>query len=165
MWPSYFLTRFCFLLQADWSKQFVFNVNARSIFPCDHLSGGITVSYHYPSCILESGDRVRVYGKLKANVASLAPPSSLEYIAEQRIVKGQRSLHFDCDLFTELYVEYCFVYVSQAITGAVADVRIDCVPTLPVSGKGCFLWNYWHEFVLDYVCSVREVKNAQLTIL
>lgn len=68
-------------------------------------------------------------------MASLAPPSSLEYIAEQRIVKGQRSLHFDCDLFTELYVEYCFVYVSQAITGAVADVRIDCVPTLPVSGK------------------------------
>lgn len=130
-----FIRLLFFLLQADWSKQFVFNVNARSIFPCDHLSGGITVSYHYPSCILESGDRVRVYAKLRANVASLAPPSSLEYIAEQRIVKGQRSLHFDCDLFTELYVEYCFVYVSQAITGAVADVRIDCVPTLPISGK------------------------------
>lgn len=113
----------------------MFNVNAQSIFPCDHLSGGITVSYHYPSCILESGDRVRVYAKLRANVASLAPPSSLEYIAEQRIVKGQRSLHFDCDLFTERYVEYCFVYVSQAITGAVADVRIDCVPTLPILGK------------------------------
>lgn len=127
----------CFF-QADWSKQFVFNVNAQSIFPCDHLSGGVTVSYHYPSCILESGDRVRVYAKLRANVVSLAPPSSLEYIAEQRIVKGQRSLHFDCDLFTELYVEYCFVYVSQAITGAVADVRIDCVPTLPVSGEGNF---------------------------
>lgn len=74
-------------------------------------------------------------------MASLAPPSSLEYIAEQRIVKGQRSLHFDCDLFTELYVEYCFVYVSQAITGAVADVRIDCVPTLPVSGKATFSCN------------------------
>lgn len=122
--------------QADWSKQFVFNVNAQSVFPCDSLSGGITVSYHYPSCILESGDRVRVYARLRADVASLAPPSSLEYVAEQRIVKGQRSLHFDCDLFTELYVEYCFVYVSQAITGAVADVRIDCVPTFPVSGKG-----------------------------
>lgn len=121
------------------------------------------MSYHYPSCILESGDRVRVYAKLRANVASLAPPSSLEYIAEQRIVKGQRSLHFDCDLFTELYVEYCFVYVSQAITGAVADVRIDCVPTLPVSGEGNFpfirtIYGTHFRCVISIECQIVQAR-------
>lgn len=77
---------------------------------------------------------MRLYARLRANVASLVPPTSLEYVAEQRVTRGQHSLHFDCDLFTEKYVEYCFVYVSQAISGAVADVRMDCVPTHPVSG-------------------------------
>lgn len=66
---------------------------------------------------------------------SVAPPTSMEYIAEQRVLRGQHKLHFDCNLFTERYVEYCFVYVSQAITGAVADVRMDCVPTLPLTGE------------------------------
>lgn len=56
-------------------------------------------------------------------------------MTEQRVTRGQHSLHFDCDLFSEKYVEYCFVYVSQAISGAVADIRMDCVPTLPVSGE------------------------------
>lgn len=113
----------------------MFNVHARSIFPCDAHNGGIQVLFQYPSCILASGDRVRLFARLRANVASLAPPTTLEYVAEQRITRGRHSLHFDCDLFTERYVEYCFVYVSQAITGAVADVRMDCVPTLPVTGK------------------------------
>lgn len=127
-------SRVYFFLQADWSEQFVFNVHARSIFPCDVHSGGITVLFQYPSCILATGDRVRLFARLRANVASLAPPTSLEYVAEKRVIRGQHSLHFDCDLFTERYVEYCFVYVSQAINDAVADVRMDCVPTLPVTG-------------------------------
>lgn len=79
--------------------------------------------------------RVRLFGKLRANVASLAPPTSMEYISEQRVFRGQHKLHFNCELFVERFVEYCFVYVSQAISGAVADVRMDCVPTLPISGK------------------------------
>lgn len=123
------------VFQADWSDQFVFNVHARSIFPCEPHSGGITVLFQYPSCILASGDRVRLFARYRANVASLAPPTTLEYVAEQRITRGHHSLKFDCELFAERYVEYCFVYVSQAITGAVADVRMDCVPTLPVSGE------------------------------
>lgn len=112
----------------------MFNVNARSIFPCDVHKGGVMVLFQYPSCILE-GDRVRLYARLRANVASLAPPTHLEYVAEQRVVRGTHNLKFECDLFTERYVEYCFVYVSQAMTGAVADVRMDCVPTLPVTGE------------------------------
>lgn len=38
-------------------------------------------------------------------------------------------------------MEYCFVYVSQAISGAVADVRMDCLPMLPVRGKFFTIWN------------------------
>lgn len=125
-------------VQADWSKKFVFNVHARSIFPCDPHTG-VGVLFEYPACILDKSDRVRLYAKLRADVASLKPPTSLHYVTEQRVNKGKHSLHFDCELFSEKYVEYCFVYVSQAITDAVADVRMDCVPTLPVKG-GFFLF-------------------------
>lgn len=104
------------IVQADWSEQFVFNVHARSISPCDpHI--GIGVLFEYPACILDRADRVRLFAKLRADVASLAPPTSLHYVTEQRVIRGQHSLHFDCDLFSEKYIEYCFVYVSQAISG------------------------------------------------
>ncbi|EDW70471.2 uncharacterized protein gogo [Drosophila virilis] len=133
------------MLSVDWSDEFVFNVYARSIFPCDPHSG-VGVLYEYPGCILEQGDRVRLYAKLRADVASLKPPTSLHYVAEQRVVKSQHSLYFSCDLFSEKYVEYCFVYVSQAISGAVADVRMDCVPTLPVSDSDTGGWGAWSEW-------------------
>ncbi|XP_054084951.1 uncharacterized protein LOC105210728 isoform X2 [Zeugodacus cucurbitae] len=132
-------------LSVDWSDKFVFNVYARSIFPCDPHTG-IGVLYEYPACILEQGDRVRVFAKLRADVASLKPPTTLHYVAEQRVVKSHHSLYFSCDLFTEKYVEYCFVYVSQAISGAVADVRMDCVPTLPVSDSDTGGWGPWSEW-------------------
>ncbi|EDW18730.2 uncharacterized protein LOC6582553 [Drosophila mojavensis] len=133
------------MLSVDWSDEFVFNVYARSIFPCDPHTG-VGVLYEYPGCILEQGDRVRLYAKLRADVASLKPPTSLHYVAEQRVVKSQHSLYFSCELFSEKYVEYCFVYVSQAISGAVADVRMDCVPTLPVSESDTGGWGAWSEW-------------------
>uniref|UniRef100_A0A182LUJ2 CUB domain-containing protein n=1 Tax=Anopheles culicifacies TaxID=139723 RepID=A0A182LUJ2_9DIPT len=134
------------LLQADWSKQYVFTVHTRSIFPCDPHGPGIRVLFQYPICILNQADRVRVYAKLRADVLSLAPPTSLHYIAEQRVSKGQHSLYFECDLFYEKFVEYCFVYVSQAISGAVADIRMDCVPTLPVSASDSGGWGPWSNW-------------------
>uniref|UniRef100_A0A182RGW2 CUB domain-containing protein n=1 Tax=Anopheles funestus TaxID=62324 RepID=A0A182RGW2_ANOFN len=134
------------LLQADWSKQYVFTVHTRSIFPCDPHGSGIRVLFQYPACILNQADRVRVYAKLRADVLSLAPPTSLHYIAEQRVSKGQHSLYFECDLFYEKFVEYCFVYVSQAISGAVADIRMDCVPTLPVSASDSGGWGPWSNW-------------------
>ncbi|KAL7731653.1 hypothetical protein ACLKA6_000949 [Drosophila palustris] len=133
------------MISVDWSDEFVFNVYARSIFPCDPHSG-VGVLYEYPGCILEQGDRVRLYAKLRADVASLKPPTSLHYVAEQRVIKSQHSLYFSCELFSEKYVEYCFVYVSQAISGAVADVRMDCVPTLAVSDSDTGGWGTWSEW-------------------
>ncbi|GJQ74469.1 hypothetical protein Trydic_g21338 [Trypoxylus dichotomus] len=88
-------------VKADWSDQFVFNVHARSIFPCDPHGNGITVLFQYPSCILANGDRVRLFARLRVDVASLAPPTTLEYVAEQRVTRGHHSVHFDCDLFSE----------------------------------------------------------------
>nr|XP_018908175.1 PREDICTED: uncharacterized protein LOC109037809 [Bemisia tabaci] len=133
-------------LKAEWSEKFVFNVHARSIFPCDAHGGGVSVLFQYPSCILSTGDRVRVFARQRADVSAIVPPSVLEYVTEQKILKGKHSLLFDCELFTEKYVEYCFVYVSQALTGAVSDVRMDCVPTLPVSEGDSGQWGPWSEW-------------------
>ncbi|XP_035780365.1 uncharacterized protein LOC118460285 [Anopheles albimanus] len=134
------------ILQADWSKKYVFTVHTRSIFPCDPHGLGIRVLFQYPECILNQADRVRVYGKLRADVMALVPPTSLHYMAEQRVTKGQHLLSFDCDLFFEKFIEYCFVYVSQAISGAVADIRMDCVPTLPVSASDSGGWGPWSNW-------------------
>lgn len=117
----------------NWSEKFKLTVHARSVYPCEG-SGGVAVLFEYPSCRLE-GDRVRVYGRLKADVTSVASPSSLHYITESKSIHGKHSLAFDCDIFTEKFVEYCFIYVSQAITGAMGDVKISCIPTFPSQGR------------------------------
>ncbi|CAK9822132.1 SSPOP [Anthophora retusa] len=127
--------------KVNWSEEFKLTVHARSIYPCEG-SGGVAVLFEYPSCRLE-GDRVRVYGRLKADVTSVASPSSLHYITESRSIPGKHSIAFDCDLFTEKYVEYCFVYVSQAITGAMVDVKISCIPTFPFQEGDAAGWGPW----------------------
>ncbi|XP_008482637.1 uncharacterized protein LOC103519326 [Diaphorina citri] len=121
-------------MTAAWNHQYEFNVHARSIFPC-FAHGGITVLFQYPKCILPISDKIRLFGKVPADVSSPRSPSSQIYITEKKVIRGQHSLQFGCDLFNEHYVEYCFVYVSQDSTGAVSDVKSDCVPTYPVSGN------------------------------
>ncbi|XP_043281584.1 uncharacterized protein gogo isoform X2 [Venturia canescens] len=132
-------------IKVEWSDQYVFNVHARSVYPCDGGSGGLSVLFEYPACRLQ-GDRVRVYGRLRADVASLAPPSTLNYVAELKAPPGKHSLTFDCDIFTEKFVEYCFVYVSQAITNAMAEVRVDCIPTFPIKESDAGGWGHWSQW-------------------
>ncbi|XP_034191909.2 thrombospondin-1 like protein golden goal isoform X1 [Osmia lignaria lignaria] len=127
--------------KVNWSEEFKLTVHARSIYPCEG-SGGVSVLFEYPSCRLE-GDRVRVYGRLKADVTSVASPSTLHYITESRSIPGKHSLAFDCDFFTEKFVEYCFIYVSQAITGAMVDVKISCIPTFPFQEGDAAGWGPW----------------------
>ncbi|GAB1859485.1 Acetylcholine receptor subunit alpha-like 2 [Camponotus japonicus] len=128
-------------IKVEWSDEFSFNVHARSIYPCEG-SAGISVLFQYPACRLQ-GDRVRVYGRLRADVSSLAPPSALHYIAELKAAPGKHSLNFDCDIFTEKFIEYCFVYVSQAITGAMAEVKLACIPTFPLLENDAAGWGPW----------------------
>ncbi|XP_049872910.1 uncharacterized protein LOC126371640 [Pectinophora gossypiella] len=118
-------------IKADWSEQFVLNVHGGSVFPCGE---GVRVLFQYPECVLEGADRVRVFGR---------DGDRLRYVAERRVRRGQHTASFDCRLFSERYPEYCFVYVSQAVTGAVADVRMDCLPTLPLSDGGAGGWGEW----------------------
>ncbi|KOB69317.1 Uncharacterized protein OBRU01_17035, partial [Operophtera brumata] len=115
---------------------------------CGHSSGGavlcdgkntsshahVLYSEQYPECVLEGADRVRVFGR---------DNDRLRYVAERRVRRGQHTASFDCRLFSERYPEYCFVYVSQAVTGAVADVRMDCLPTLAMTAGGAGGWGEW----------------------
>ncbi|XP_045490456.1 uncharacterized protein LOC111002106 [Pieris rapae] len=119
-------------VKADWSDQFVLNVHGGSVFPC---GDGVRVLFQYPECVLDGSDRVRVFGRDSSD--------RLRYVAERRVRRGQHTASFDCRLFSEKYPEYCFVYVSQAVTGAVADVRMDCLPTLPLSEGGAGGWGEW----------------------
>ncbi|KAL0830832.1 hypothetical protein ABMA28_002946 [Loxostege sticticalis] len=118
-------------IKADWSEQFVLNVHGGSVLPC---TDGQRVLFQYPECVLEGADRIRVFGR---------DGERLRYVAEQRVRRGQHTASFDCRLFTERYPEYCFVYVSQAVTGAVTDVRMDCLPTSPLSEGGAGGWSEW----------------------
>ncbi|CAK1555085.1 unnamed protein product [Leptosia nina] len=118
-------------VKADWSDQFVLNVHGGSVFPC---GDGVRVLFQYPECVLDGADRVRVFGR---------EGDKLRYVVERRVRRGQHTASFDCRLFSERYPEYCFVYVSQAVTGAVADVRMDCLPTLPLSEGGAGGWGEW----------------------
>jgi len=65
---------------------------------------------------------------------------SLVYVNERKIERGQHNVYFNCELFNERFIEYCFVYVTEAKSGAVADIRSDCVPTSPVYGKSFTLF-------------------------
>ncbi|CAD7081577.1 unnamed protein product [Hermetia illucens] len=133
-------------VHADWNDKFVFNVRERSVFPCDpHI--GIGVLFEYPSCIENQiRDRIRIFGRLRADIASLKPPTTLEYVTERRIEENKHSMYFECDLFSERFVEYCFTYVTQAIFGAVAEIRVDCVPTLPISDTDSGGWGPWSDW-------------------
>lgn len=64
---------YLFLLQADWSEQFVLNVHGGSVFPC---GDGVRVLFQYPECVLEGADRVRVFGR---------DADRLRYVAERRV--------------------------------------------------------------------------------
>ncbi|XP_063995525.1 uncharacterized protein LOC135172933 isoform X2 [Diachasmimorpha longicaudata] len=145
-------------IKVEISNQYVFNVHARSVYPCDGNSGGLSVLFEYPSCRLQE-DRVRVYGRLRADVASLAPPSTLHYVAELKAPPGKHTLTFDCEIFTEKFVEYCFVYVSQAINNAMAEVRVDCIPTFPVQDSDAGGWGQWSPWSPCSSTCVGGVRN------
>lgn len=78
--------------------------------------------------------KIRLFGRQREDVSTLVPPTKLHYVSEHQIVKGRHNVYFDCDLFSEKYIEYCFVYVNQAINGAYTNIKTNCVPTLPITG-------------------------------
>lgn len=66
------MNRQIFRLQADWSKQYILNImDIKSTYDC---VTGIGVVVKYPACIMDN-DRVRLFGKLPADVHSIAKPT------------------------------------------------------------------------------------------
>lgn len=78
--------------------------------------------------------KIRLFGRQRDDVSTLVPPTKLHYVSEHQIVKERHNVYFDCDLFSEKYIEYCFVYVNQAINRAYTNIKTNCVPTLPITG-------------------------------
>ncbi|KAL4148505.1 hypothetical protein QTP88_002735 [Uroleucon formosanum] len=128
------------------SNKFTLNVHGKSIFPCDNYGGGVPVMFQYPSCILPTSDKIRLFGRQREDVSTLLPPTKLHYISEHRIVKGRHNVYFDCDLFSEKYIEYCFVYVNQAVNRAYTNIKTNCVPTLPITEDDSGQWSKWSEW-------------------
>lgn len=59
--------------KADWSKQYILNImDIKSTYDC--ADAGIRVVVKYPACIMDN-DRVRLYGRLPADVHSIARPT------------------------------------------------------------------------------------------
>ncbi|XP_050532355.1 uncharacterized protein LOC126900580 [Daktulosphaira vitifoliae] len=134
------------LLEVVQNNKFMLNVHGKSIFPCDSYGGGVPIVFQYPTCILPTADKVRLFGRLRDNVSTLLPPTKLHYISEHRVIKGRHNVYFDCELFSEKYIEYCFVYVNQAINKAYTNIKTQCVPTLPIADDDSGQWSKWSEW-------------------
>ncbi|KAF0754158.1 thrombospondin type-1 domain-containing protein 1 isoform X2 [Aphis craccivora] len=128
------------------SNKFTLDVDGKSLFHCDNYGGGVPVTFQYPSCILPTSDKIRLFGRQREDVSTLLPPTKLHYISEHRIIKGRHSVYFDCELFSEKYIEYCFVYVNQAINRAYTNIKTKCVPTSPITEDDSGQWSKWSEW-------------------
>lgn len=111
----------------------MFNVHARSISPCDPHSG-ISVLFEYPACILDRADRIRLFGKLRADVASLAPPTSLHYITEQ-VKYSEMIFH----RFTFLVLFFIIIYSYCTQLSEWFGVSMHCTLTVISSRRN--MWN------------------------
>lgn len=104
-------------IEVLWSHRYSINVPQSTIEPCNH---GITVVYKYPRCTLDQ-DRIRVYGKRKTR------HQDMDYLFEKKIKKGKHSITLTCELLSEEYDTFCFVYVSKANNDAVFELVRQCV--------------------------------------
>ncbi|RXG61551.1 hypothetical protein Avbf_14989 [Armadillidium vulgare] len=114
----------------DWAEEFTLYIPRSNLIPC--LSP-VPVIYTQPMCV-GSQEKIRLYAHVRANVTSANPPMYLKYITEKRAIN--RSTTFDCLYFTDEPSEYCFIYVNRASSGAVSDVRRQCIATFKPNGLG-----------------------------
>lgn len=106
-----------------------------SVFPCQENST-LEVFYTHPPC---SGvDRFRVYRLQKAAFGSAAAPLERAYVAEFETDPDKTRLEFNCSLFEEQAMGYCFAYVTGSRFGAVVEQKQMCLPSQP--GAGTVVW-------------------------
>ena len=70
-----------------------------------------------------------------AATAAEVVTDAMDYVTEVRVREKQRSVAFDCSLFRESTVGYCFKYVSSSNSGAVYEQRTVCLPSTVDPGK------------------------------
>ena len=82
----------------------------------------LVVETSYPACILQS-DKIRLYRQPSR------PLNRLNYIGEQRVIKGDTAVVFPCSMFNSSSASdvFCFHYVSTSSQGSVHTVRTRCV--------------------------------------
>lgn len=127
-------------IQVTWSEEYKISFQRPSVFPC---SQGLTISYRYPKCILLR-DRIRLFGRKLTAATSVASAAIFHYVLEKRVERGRNSITFPCQLFSDVYVEYCFVYVSVARRGGVNEVYSACIPTYGKNGKIEIFYYYYY---------------------
>ncbi|GAB6018365.1 hypothetical protein CHUAL_000082 [Chamberlinius hualienensis] len=136
-------------IAVKWSERYgVGFERGDAAFPCDSVTGGVTVFYQHPKCIF-LGDKIRIYGRESgAPNAPAASPAVYRYIQEKRVEMGRNALTFSCQDFQRRnYVEYCVKYVSVAQHGAVTEVKSNCVTTqgsvaVTIDGR----WSIWSSW-------------------
>ena len=76
----------------------------------------------YPACILQQ-DKIRLYRQPRRSL------NRLNYIGEQRVIKGDTAVVFPCSMFNVSSASdvFCFHYVSTSSQGAVHTVQTRCV--------------------------------------
>lgn len=114
-----------------WSPLYKLDIRTSSVFPCNSF---LTVTYRHPPCIGDE-DKVRLYKVIRLTQSSIASPTNLLYIGEQRVRFEASTVSFECPMFHESSLGYCFKYVSRAANGAVAEQTSLCVPANRQTGS------------------------------
>jgi hypothetical protein len=107
------------------------------------------VRHEQPRCT-GTGDKVRLYKVILQAESSVASPQNLVYVAEQRVRPAVGAVTFDCQLFDDTVIGYCFKYVSIATSGAVTEQANLCLPTDPKLGEWKTAIAYRYEFTLCF---------------
>ncbi|XP_037071431.1 uncharacterized protein LOC119092580 [Pollicipes pollicipes] len=133
------------VMRVRWSRRFRLKVrgeNGGSVFPC---RAGVEVYFGRPRCA-GGGDRLRLSGVERADVASAAPPTIERYVGERRVSGESSAVSFECADFSERFVRYCVSYMAFGWSGAVYLVRKVCIPTQAatlVTDGGFGPWSAW----------------------
>ena len=117
-------------MSVEWSQDYSLSSHSDHILPCNRY---VRIQYTKPSCA-GNNDQIRLFKRVPRTESSVASPTDLVYITERRAKSSQDSVTFQCDLFHESIVKYCFKYISTANNGAVTELGKLCLPTIGATG-------------------------------
>lgn len=90
--------------------------------------------HEQPRCTGTS-DKIRLYKVVLNADITVASSQQLVYVTERRVRPAAGAVTFECELFQDSVIGYCFKYVTIATNGAVTDQASLCLPTDPKLGE------------------------------